>query len=287
MGSVIDARIDDPRLAVYLKLTNRELRRSIEAEAGVLVAESALVVAKALACGLEPLSLLVARRRLDALMDLVKALPASTPVFALDDGDIESITGYRVHRGVLGAFARPRALSPAEVIEGASRLCVLEASVDATNVGAIFRSAAALGADGVLLDPTCADPYERRCLRTSMGCVLSVPWARFEAWPGSALDGLRAQGFTVASCALSPDAIDLATFSQRWHGGMGAEGKIALVFGTEGEGLAPGTVAASDVALRIPMARAVDSLNVGAAAAIFLWELFRSPRGGTGPLRAP
>ncbi len=265
----------DPLPKLFTELTNRQLRKSLEAERGILIAESTLVVEKALARGLEPVALLVAERRLEALDALIARLPECTPVYALSDADVESITGYRVHRGVLGAFERPASLAPREVSRHASRLCILEASVDATNVGAIFRSAAALGADGVLIDPTCADPLERRCLRTSMGCVLEIPWARLAAWPEPALAELRAQGFTIASCALSPTAFDLADFAATRRK-EGADGKLALVFGTEGEGLAPATIAASDLALRIPMARTVDSLNVASAASIFFWELFKS-----------
>ncbi len=264
----------DPTLQLFTELTNRQLRRSLEADHGVLIAESMLVVEKALDVGLAPVALLIARRRVEALRDLLDRLPEATPVYALEDDVVAGITGYRVHRGVLGAFARPTPREVADVVAGASKLCVLEASVDATNVGAIFRSAAALGADGVLIDPTCADPLERRCLRTSMGCVLELPWARLARWPEPAISKLRETGFTVASCALSPTALDLADYA-RARRESGAEERLALVFGTEGEGLAAGTIAASDLALRIPMARTVDSLNVASAASVFFWELFR------------
>ncbi len=268
-------RSGDSTLALFTDLTNRQLRRSLEAEHGILIAESALVVEKALDVGLRPVALLVARRRLDALAHIIERMPEHTPVYALEDDAVKAITGYRVHRGVLGAFARPAPRDPKDVVCHAERLCILEASVDATNVGAIFRSAAALGADGALIDPTCADPLERRCLRTSMGCVLELPWARLAHWPEPAISELRDAGFTVASCALSPDALELGAFAARRRSEE-APGKLALVFGTEGEGLAPATIAASDVVLRIPMARTVDSLNVASAASIFFWELFRS-----------
>lgn len=270
------AESGDPRLCDYLSLTNRQLRRSVEARHGLFIAESTLVVEKALDEGYAPRSLLIARRRLEALEPLLARLPEATPVFSLDDGDIEAIAGYRVHRGVLGAFERKAPRDASYVLAHARNVVVLEGSVDATNVGAIFRSAAALGADAVLLDPTCADPYERRCLRVSMGCVLSVPWTRLSAWPEGAIDDLRRRGFTVASCALGEKSRELDAFAKVWRERRSEDPlcRLALVFGTEGEGLASRTVAASDVCIRIPMARHVDSLNVGAAAAIFLYELF-------------
>ncbi len=276
MAVIRMGEIGDERLGAYVSLTNRQLRRSLEAANGLFIAESALVVEKALALGYRPHSLLVAERRLENLEPLLSHVPARVSVFALPDAEIEKLTGYRVHRGVLGAFERPAPGSMASLLAEARNLCVLEASVDAANVGAIFRAAAALGADGVLLDPTCADPLERRCLRTSMGCVLELPFARAGAWPEPSMGTLRDRGFTVVSCALRKDARDLREFARSWRARRAAdpEARLALVFGTEGAGLAPETIAASDASVVIPMARTVDSLNVASAAAIFFWELF-------------
>lgn len=283
---------DDERLAVYTRLTDRQLRSRLEAETGVLVAESEKVVRVALARGLEPLSLLVEERQLESASSLVGQVMAGgrggvvreraghlaiepvgdVPVYVLTHEEISRLVGYNVTRGVLCAMRRPSERAASEVLDelpGARRVAVFEAVTDATNVGAAFRSAAALGVDAVLLTPTCCDPLVRRAVRVSMGTVFQVPWGRFETWPAGGLALLGERGFTTAALALRDDSTSLG--DERLRG----IGRLAMVFGTEGDGLARDTVEACDLTVRIPMAHGVDSLNVAAASAVAFWELCR------------
>ncbi|WP_309135354.1 RNA methyltransferase [Cellulomonas sp.] len=262
---------DDPRLADYVSLTDVALRTRLEPENGLYIAESSTVLGRALRAGHRPRSVLLAPRWLDDVTAMLADVPGDdVPVYVAEEPVLEAITGFHVHRGALAAMHRPVLPPVAEVLAGARdgggarRVAVLEDLVDHTNVGAAFRSAAALGVDAVLVTPRCADPLYRRSVRVSMGTVFQVPWTRVDPWPDG-VDTLRALGFVVASLALSDDAITLDELV------ADPPERLALVLGAEGDGLKPRTVAASDRVVRIPMAGGVDSLNVAAAAAVAFW----------------
>jgi tRNA G18 (ribose-2'-O)-methylase SpoU len=267
--------VDDPRVADYVALTDVALRRRIDVERGLYLAESEKVIRRALAAGHRPRSLLLSHRWLEPMASLVReVLAAGAPVLVGPPALLEQITGFHVHRGAIASMHRPAPRPPADLLAGARRVLVLEDVVDHTNVGAVFRSAAGIGADAVLVSPRCADPLYRRAVRVSMGTVFQVPWARLDPWPdGVAL--LRQAGFTVAALALTPDAVSLDDLAAR------APERLALVLGTEGDGLSRGALAQADLAVRIPMAAGVDSLNVAAASAVALWAL-RRPAVGSG-----
>jgi tRNA G18 (ribose-2'-O)-methylase SpoU len=254
----------DPRLADYSGLTDTALRRRLEPAGGLFLAEGEKVIRRAVAAGYPVRSLLMSHRWLAPLADLVDRL--DVPVYLADEPLLKAVTGYAVHRGALASMQRPPACSVGEVLAGANRVAVLEGVVDPTNVGVVFRAAAALGMDGVLLDPTCADPLYRRAVKVSMGSVFSVKSARVDRWP-LGLDEVRASGLTMLALTPSPDAValdDLLPSQVR---------RCALMLGTEGPGLSPGGLAAADVRVRIPMHHGVDSLNVGAAAAVAFWAV--------------
>ena len=257
-----------PELDVYARLTEAQLRSRLEPEKGVFIAESPKVIGTALDAGLEPVSLLMEPRHLEgqgrALMDRCPEVPVYTGAPEL----LEKLTGYRLSRGILCAMRRPAPADAAEICENARRIAVLEGVVDATNIGAIFRSAAALGMDAVLLSPTCCDPLNRRAVRVSMGTVFQIPWAVLERWPQD-MNLLRALGFQTAAMALCGDSVSLDDPR------LEACGRLAVVLGAEGDGLARSTVAACDYTVRIPMAHGVDSLNVAAASAVAFWQLRR------------
>lgn len=264
----------DERLGDYTRLTDVALRAKHEPAKGLYIAESSTVIRRAVAAGHRPRSFLMAERWLPdlaGLLDEVGAGPdGDVPVFVGEAGVLEAITGFHLHRGALAAMHRPPLAPVADLLtrarggEGARRVAVLEDVVDHTNVGAVFRSAAALGVDAVLVSPRCADPLYRRSVRVSMGTVFQVPWTRLGAWPGG-LDVLRAQGFTVAALALADDARTLDELA------ADPPERLALVLGTEGDGLSRAAVEAADVVVRIPMAGGVDSLNVAAASAVAFW----------------
>ena len=257
----------DPRLQDYVALTDVALRRRTEPEQGLYIAESEKVIRRALAAGHRPRSYLMARRWLDDLSDVVAdAEAAGVPVFVGEHGVLEQLTGFHLHRGALAAMQRPVLPAVADLVSGARRVVVLEDIVDHTNVGAIFRSAAALGVDAVLVTPRCADPLYRRSIRVSMGTVFQVPWTRISPWP-SGVDVLRDGGFTVAAMALSDESVSLDELASN------PPDRIAVVVGTEGDGLSRRTMAAADLTVRIPMAGGVDSLNVAAASAVAMWAL--------------
>lgn len=263
----------DPRLADYVSLTDVALRSRHEPEKGLYIAESSTVLGRALRAGHRPRSVLLAPRWLPDLERMLAELPddgTTVPVHVAEEPVLEAITGFHVHRGALAAMHRPPLAPVADVLaaarggSGARRVAVLEDVVDHTNVGAAFRSAAALGVDAVLVTPRCADPLYRRSVRVSMGTVFQVPWTRIDPWPGG-IDDLRAHGFMTASLALADAAITLDELV------ADPPERLALVLGAEGHGLKPATVAASDLVVRIPMAGGVDSLNVAAAAAVAFW----------------
>lgn len=264
-------RADDERVRDYVGLTDVALRRVLEPARGLYLAESVKVIGRALGAGHQLRSLLLTPRWLTDLADLVqRTLAAGAPVYVMDPAVAQEITGYNLHRGALAAMHRPELPSVRAVLEGARRVAVLEDIVDHTNVGAVFRSAAALGVDAVLITPRCADPLYRRSVRVSMGTVFQVPWTRLEPWPAG-MATLREAGFTVAALALREDGVELRELA------ADPPQRLALVLGTEGDGLGERTIAEADLAVRIPMAGGVDSLNVAAASAVAFWALQGAP----------
>ncbi|MBW9093900.1 RNA methyltransferase [Microbacterium jejuense] len=253
----------DERLSDYRDLTDVALRRVLEPEGGLYIAESAKVIARALAAGHRPRSVLVQQKW---LADIEGLVDAATPVYVVTPEIAESLTGYAVHRGALAAMHRPALPSVADVVADARLVVVLEDIVDHTNVGAIFRAAAGLGADAVLVSPRCADPLYRRSVRVSMGTVFQVPWTRLPEW-SQARGVLHESGFQLAALALAEGAVPLDVFSAR------RPERVALMLGAEGDGLSRRALAAADAVVTIPMAGGVDSLNVAAASAVALWEL--------------
>ena len=265
--------LDDDRLADYTRLTDVALRRRLEPERGLYMAESTKVILRALEAGHRPRSFLMTERwlpELEGLLADVQARFGDVPVYVGPPEVVETLTGFHLHRGALAAMERPELPAVADLLAaarggaGARRVAVLEGIVDHTNVGAVFRSAAALGVDAVLVSPDCADPLYRRSVRVSMGTVFQVPWTRLEPWPDG-LGALRDAGFTVAALALADDAVTLDELV------ADPPERLALLLGTEGDGLSRRAVAAADVVVRIPMAGGVDSLNVAAASAVAFW----------------
>ena len=259
--------LDAPELDVYARLTQAQLRNRLEPEKGLFIAESPKVIGTALDTGLEPVSFLMEQRHITGDAASLLARFPDVPVYTAERELLARLTGYTLTRGVLCAMRRPAPKSPTEVIAGAKRIAVLESVVDATNIGAIFRSAAALGMDAVLLSPTCCDPLTRRAVRVSMGPVFQLPWATFDTWPAGGMEILRGAGFATCAMALRDDSLALG--DER----LNSLPKLAIVLGAEGDGLANGTIAACDYTVRIPMAHGVDSLNVAAASAVAFWEL--------------
>ena len=253
--------LDDPRLDVYARLTEAQVRASVEAEWGIFIAEGVQVSQIALSRSCVPVSMLCEEKHVKGkARSLVEAM-GDRPVFAGAPKVLEALTGYPLTRGVLCAFQRPAPIEPDALLQNARRVAVLEGLNDATNVGALFRSAAALGMDAVLLLPTCCDPLSRRALRVSMGNVLQIPWARVDD-----LEPLKRRGFVIAALALKEDSVSIADPRLK-----GAE-RLALALGSEGYGLNPETIRACDYTALIPMHHQVDSLNVAAAGAIAFWE---------------
>ncbi|WP_062134229.1 TrmH family RNA methyltransferase [Demequina aestuarii] len=256
----------DPRLDDYRGLTDVALRRRIEPERGLYMAEGAKVIERALAAGHRPRSVLTSERWLDGIRQALEVAGSDAPVHVAPESVMETVTGYQVHRGALAAMERPVLPSLEDIARDARRIVVLEGIVDHTNVGAIFRSAAGIGADAIVVAPTCADPLYRRSVKVSMGTVFQVPWTRADEWPG-ALGELRDMGFVVAALALADDAVGLDEFAAHEHV------RVAIVMGAEGDGLSRAALQAADAVLTIPMAGGVDSLNVAAASAVALWAL--------------
>jgi tRNA G18 (ribose-2'-O)-methylase SpoU len=264
----------DPRLADYAHLTDVALKKARGSEHGLYLAESLLVMERALRAGHEPRSVLALGGSVD---DAVRAIgDRDVPIFVGPGELLEKLTGYVLHRGLIASMHRP-ALPTVESLLGGSRadgvtsggarrIVVLENVADPTNVGAIFRSVAAIGADAVLVTPRCSDPFYRRAIRVSMGTVLQVPWTRVGDWP-STRETLVAAGFHIAALALTDDAVDLRAFAAT------APDRVALVLGAEGEGLTPEAIAAADTVVQIPMAHGIDSLNVAATAAVAMYAL--------------
>ncbi len=255
---------DDERIADYRALTDVELRIRWEPPHGLFIAEGELVLRRALRAGYRMRSALVDSVRVDQITDL----PADAPVYAASQDVLQRTTGFHVHRGVLASFHRRALLDPAEVLAAADRVAILEDVNNHTNLGAIFRGAAALGMDAVLLSPSCADPLYRRSVRVSMGEVFAVPYARLEPWP-AALEQVRAAGFTLLALTPAPDALPIQQLS------AAQRTRPALLLGAEGPGLSRPALSAADARVVVPMRSGVDSLNVAAAAAVAFWELCR------------
>ena len=260
-----------PELDVFTRLTEAQLRNRLEPEKGIFIAESPKVIARALDAGCVPVSLLMERRHIDGDAADIIARCGGVPVFAAEREVLAKLTGFALTRGVLCAMRRPKLPSVEELCADAHRVAVLEGIVDPTNVGAIFRSAAALHMDAVLVTPTCCDPLYRRAARVSMGTIFQVPWTRIgdkaSDWPHPGLERLNALGFQTAAMALSDRAIGIEDSVLK------EADKLAIVLGTEGDGLAEETIARCDHTVCIPMSHGVDSLNVAAASAVAFWEL--------------
>lgn len=263
-----------PELDIYARLSEVQLRRLYEPQAGVFLAETATVIARALEAGYEPVSFLADQQK---LRELEPFAPWTTrvPVYVAAHELLKQLTGYELTRGLLCAMRRKELSAPSGLLANAHRVAVLENVMNPTNVGAIFRSAAALNMDAVLLTAGCADPLYRRAIRVSMGTVFQIPWTYLDgraeegALPG--IRRLRENGFLTVSMALCDDSLSIR--DPRLH----AAEKLAVILGTEGDGLSDMTIADSDYTVRIPMAHGVDSLNVAAASAVAFWELGKRP----------
>ena len=272
MASIITlTSLDAPELDVFARLTQAQLRNRLEPEKGLFIAESPKVIGTALDAGLTPVSFLMEQRHITGDAASLLARFPDVPVYTASRELLERLTGYTLTRGVLCAMRRPVPTTPADVIAGARRVAVLEGVVDATNIGAIFRSAAALNVDGILVSPTCCDPLYRRSARVSMGTVFQVPWTRIgseaRVWPHDGLAALHDAGFSCAAMALTDDSASLDDPA------LQEIDRLAIFMGTEGAGLGAKTIAGCDRAVRIPMAHGVDSLNVAAASAVAFWQL--------------
>ena len=256
--------LDDTRVSMFSRLTEAQLRMELEPEKGLFIAESPKVIRVALDAGWEPTALLCERKHVEGdARDIVERLGSEVPVYVGDRELLAGLTGYTLTRGVLCAMRRRQLPTVAEVVDKARRIVVIEAVTDTTNIGAIFRSAAALGIDGVLLTRDTCDPLNRRAVRVSMGTVFLVPWT----WLDAPIASLHDYGFRTAAMALSDDSIPLDDPI------LAQEPRLAIIMGTEGDGLPQQTIAQSDYTVRIPMAHGVDSLNVAAAAAVAFWQL--------------
>lgn len=274
MANIIEVHsLADPGLEVFSQLTEAQLRNRLEPEKGMFVAESPKVIRVALDAGYKPLALLCERKHITGdAADIIERV-GEIPVYTGDPDVLESLTGYRLTRGVLCAMHRPVPKSIAEVCAGARRVVVIDGVVDTTNIGAIFRSATALGIDAVLLTPSSCDPLNRRAVRVSMGSVFLVPWTWLESEQPSlssaqeVTNQLHQLGFRTAAMALTDDSVPIDDAA------LMAEPRLAIIMGTEGDGLSKEAIASADYVVRIPMSHHVDSLNVAAASAVAFWQL--------------
>lgn len=260
-----------PELDVFARLTEAQLRNRREAEKGIFIAESPKVIGYALKAGYEPVSFLMERRHIEGQAKDLLSNCGEVPVYTADSEILECLTGFQLTRGILCAMRRPSLPSVEEVCREARRIVVMEGIVDPTNIGAIFRSAAALNIDAVLVTPSCCDPLYRRAVRVSMGTVFQIPWTRIgqdsSQWPHPGLEQLKELGFKTAAMALTEKSVSVEDPD------LMAEEKLAILMGTEGDGLSQDTIACCDYTVRIPMSHGVDSLNVAAASAVAFWQL--------------
>lgn len=264
--------LNAPGLEVYTRLTQAQLRNRLEPEKGIFIAESPKVIRTALDAGCVPVSMLMEEKHIEGQASELIARCPHIPVYTGEREMLAQLTGYTLTRGVLCAMYRPRLPSQEELCRDARRLAVLEGVVDSTNIGAIFRSAAALGMDGILLSPTCCDPLCRRAIRVSMGTVFQIPWAYAPGWPEPGMGMLKGMGFQTAAMALSENSISVTDPR------LAEAERLAVILGTEGDGLKDGTIAGCDYTVRIPMAHGVDSLNVAAAGAVAFFAVnLRNP----------
>ena len=267
-------RINDfsaPELDVFVRLTGAQLRSKLEPEKGIFIAESPTVIEVALDSGCEPIALLTDERLINGSVEKIIERCGDIPIYSATREVLEQLTGFALTRGALCAMRRPAKRSLEDILFGAKRIAVLENIADSTNVGAIFRCAAALGLDAVLVTPGCCDPLCRRAVRVSMGTIFRVPWTtigeNIADWPTEGLKKLNELGFKTAAMALSDDSLSMDDEV------LSSEEKIAIVLGTEGDGLSKTTIAGCDFTVKIPMSNGVDSLNVASAAAIAFWQL--------------
>ena len=260
-----------PELDPYARLTQNQLRNRLEPEKGIFIAESPKVIDRALDAGYKPVSLLMERKQITGPAAGILSRCGDAPVYTADREMLAELTGFELTRGVLCAFRRPAPCPVEELCKNARRVAVLEGIVDSTNVGAIFRSAAALNMDAVLINPSCCDPLCRRAVRVSMGTVFQVPWGQLGEtpadWPEKGMDILHSLGFKTVAMALSDRSVSIDDEQ------LAKEPKLAIVLGTEGDGLAADTIASCDYTVKIPMSHGVDSLNVAAASAVAFWQL--------------
>ena len=260
-----------PELDIYARLHETQLLHYYEPELGVFIAESPKVVERALDAGYTPLSLLVERKHITGEAAGILARCGEIPVYTADFDVLTQLTGFQLTRGILCAMRRKSLPSVKELCTNARRIAILENVVNPTNIGAIFRSAAALNMDAVLLTPACCDPLYRRAIRVSMGTIFQIPWTYFDSqsacWPQIGIDLLHELGFKTVAMALTEDSVNIDDPQ------LMTEDKLAIILGTEGDGLADSTIAACDYTVCIPMSHGVDSLNVAAASAIAFWQL--------------
>lgn len=273
MPNIVEiANFEVPELDAFARLTEAQLRNRLEPEKGIFIAESPKVIKLALDAGYAPVSFLMDRRHIQGQASELIARCGDIPVYTGSSELLKKLTGFELTRGILCAMRRPQLQSAEELCSyGKKRIAVLEGIVDATNIGAIFRSAAALNIDAVLVTPSCCDPLNRRAVRVSMGTVFQVPWTIIGSdssdWPKHGINQLRRMGFKTAAMALSQDAISIDDSR------LMSEEKLAIILGTEGDGLSRRTIAECDYTVCIPMSHNVDSLNVAAASAVAFWQL--------------
>ncbi len=276
MPNIIEIKdLSLPELDIYARLNESQLYHYYEPDLGIFIAESPLVIGRALDAGYEPLSLLVEKKHLESSAKEIIARCDDVPVYTADFDVLTKLTGFQLTRGLLCAMRRKALPSVQDICAKARRIVILENVVNPTNIGAIFRSAAALNMDAVLLTPACSDPLYRRANRVSMGTVFQIPWTRFDAhgqktiWPEVGMALLKELGFKTAAMALSDNSVPIHDPQ------LMKQEKLAIILGTEGEGLASQTIASCDYTVKIPMTHGVDSLNVAAASAVAFWQLGR------------
>jgi tRNA G18 (ribose-2'-O)-methylase SpoU len=274
MANVIEiTSFEDPRLDVYARLTEAQLLNRFEPAKGMFIAESPKVIQRALDAGCKPVSLLMERKDIDGQAAEIIAQCGDIPLFTADRDVLCQLTGFQLTRGVLCAMLRPKNPTVEEICKDAKRIVILENVMNPTNVGAIFRSAAALHMDAILLTPGCSNPLYRRSARVSMGTVFQIPWTfigeETADWPHPGMERLEAMGFKTAAMALRDDSVSIDDPD------LLAEERLAIVLGSEGDGLVDTTIADCDYTVKIPMSHGVDSLNVAAASAVAFWQLGR------------